>query len=164
MWIKNAIWFFASKNVTTRRLFDQTLWYKNELFFSILNDERFAEYSYKKLLKKELNLSDPQTFDEKLWYLKIHNRDPLLTTYSDKLLVRDYVRECGLQHILNEQYGAWSKAEDIDFTQLPSPCFLKCNNGSGCNIIYDLNHPFDKTDFIKRFYFALQHDYSKKYR
>ena len=39
MWIKNAIWFFASKNVTTHRLFDQTLWYKNELFFSLLNDE-----------------------------------------------------------------------------------------------------------------------------
>ena len=61
-----------------------------------LSDETYAKIKYKENTGKTLNLTDPRTFNEKLWWLKVHNRDPLLTTCTDKLLVRKYVEGLGL--------------------------------------------------------------------
>ena len=59
---------------------------------SFLSDEAFAKLKYKENTGKTLNLKNPTTFNEKLWWLKLHNRDPLLTVCSDKYKVRDYVK------------------------------------------------------------------------
>ena len=108
-----------------------------------MSDEEFARMYYKQQTGEELNLENPLTYNDKLWYLKLHVRDPLLTKCTDKLLVRDYVKECGLEHILNELYGVFDDFEDIDFDKLPSPCILKYNHTSGTNTIYDSKKPFD---------------------
>lgn len=123
------------------------------------NDEEFAYRVYKERTGKELNLKDPQTFDDKVWYLKLHNRDPLLTLCSDKYQVREYVEQCGLGHILNELYGVYDNANEIDFDSIQSPCFLKCNHTSGYNIIFDRSKPFDRRGFIRRFNFVLKQNY-----
>ncbi len=124
-----------------------------------VSDMEFAQALYMKKTGKKLNLEAPVTYDEKLWYLKLSNRDPLLTRCSDKYLVRRYVEECGLGHILNELYGVYQNANDIEFADLPSPCFFKCNHTSGYNAIYDRDKHFDKKDFIRRFNLALQQNY-----
>ena len=124
-----------------------------------ISDIDFAQMHYKKATGKELNLINPVTYDDKLWYLKLSNRDPLLTKCSDKYLAREYVKECGLGHILNELYGVYDNADKIDFDKLPSPCFLKCNHASGYNAIYDRSKPFDRRDFRRRFNFALTQNY-----
>ena len=124
-----------------------------------MNDREFAYISYKQRTGKELNLDDPRTFDEKLWYLKLYNRDPLLTICSDKYRVREYVERCGLGHILNKLYGVYDDARDIDFDSLPSPCFLKCNHTSGYNIIFDRTKPFNRCIFIRTFNFILKQNY-----
>lgn len=124
-----------------------------------MSDKEFALSMYKSRTGKELNIENPVTFDEKLWYLKLNNRDPLLTVCSDKYKVREYVTECGLGGILNDLYGVWDDARKIDFSALPSPCFLKCNHTSGANIIYDRNKKFDKRDFIRTFNFMLKQNY-----
>lgn len=108
-----------------------------------MSDEDFARMYYKQQTGKELNLENPATYNDKLWYLKLHVRDPLLTRCTDKLLVRDYVKECGLGHILNQLYGVYDDFEDIDFDTLPGPCILKYNHTSGTNTIYDRTKPFD---------------------
>lgn len=121
-----------------------------------LKDEEFATRFYKKVTGKILNIDEPKTFDDKLWYLKLNNRNPLLTKCTDKYLVREYVEECGLGHILNDLYGVYDDARDIDFDNLPDDkVFLKCNHTSGYNAIYDKNNPFDRDKFIKKFNFIL---------
>lgn len=78
----------------------------------------------------------PRTYNEKLWFLKLSLRDPLITQCSDKHAVRDYVKACGLEHILKRTYGVYRSAGQLNFDALPSPTYLKCSHGSGLNWVY----------------------------
>lgn len=111
--------------------------------YNSLSDEEFARMYYKKHTGRDLNLLEPKTFDDKLWYLKLHNQDPLLTICTDKYLVREYVKECGLEHLLNELYAVYDSFDEIDFDKLPDKCILKCNHTSGTNAIFDRTKFFD---------------------
>ena len=134
-------------------------WRKRRKSAKMTSDEDFAVAMYREKTGKFLNLDNPTTFDEKLWYLKLNNRDPLLTICSDKYRVREYVEQCGLKSILNELYGVWDDARKVEFAALPSPCFLKCNHTSGTNIIFDRNKKFDGKDFVRTFNFMLKQNY-----
>ena len=156
--IKNKVRNLSHRNSFINKLYLISNRIKVSLL-SILSDEKFAKMKYKENTGKTLNLDDPKTFNEKLWWLKLNNRDPLLTKCSDKVKVRDYVKECGLGHILNEVYGVYDNANDIDFDELPDKAFIKTNHGSGTNIIWDRNKPFDKAKFRKKFNRALKENY-----
>lgn len=97
-------------------------------------DEEYAINYYNKKFGRRLNLKNPETFDEKIWWLKIHYHNDLLTQCADKLLVRDYVESCGLGYILNDLYAVYDKVEDIDIDNLPDKFYLKCNHVSGGNV------------------------------
>jgi hypothetical protein len=124
-----------------------------------LSDEDFARWQYKQHTGKYLDLDNPKTYDEKVWYLKLHERDSLQTKCSDKLLVRDYVKECGLGHILNEVYGVYDSFKAIPFDELPDRFFIKCTHTSGANAIYDRNKPFDYAYQKNEFGFWMKRDY-----
>lgn len=111
--------------------------------YNKLSDDEFAKLYYMKKRGKDLDLENPQTYDEKLWYLKIHNQDPLLTKCTDKYLVRQYIKECGLEHILNDLYGVYDCFKNIEFENIPDKCILKCNHTSGVNAIFDREGEFD---------------------
>lgn len=46
---------------------------------------------YKDVKGKELDLENPQTFDEKIQWMKIYDSTPLKTQLADKYLVRKYI-------------------------------------------------------------------------
>lgn len=102
--------------------------------YSFISDERYAKKYYKNQTGRELNLQNPITFDEKLWWLKLNYKNPLMTICSDKYLVREYVKEQGLECILNELYGVYYSVDTIDVSKLPEDFFLKCNHISGGNM------------------------------
>ena len=54
---------------------------------------------------------------------------------ADKLEVRKFVEERGLNSILTKLYGAWDDANKINFESLPNQFALKCNHSCGMNII-----------------------------
>ncbi len=90
--------------------------------------------------KKRLNLKNPQTLDEKIQYLKFHDyyKNPLVTQCADKYAVRDYVKQCGCEEILNELYYAWDSVEEVEWDKLPNQFVIKWNFGCGQNLIcYD---------------------------
>jgi len=156
MKIFEKIKFFFRENEHFSLIYEKLKWKKFESK-SNLSDTDFAIWFYKKIIGKDLNLVTPETFDEKLWYLKIYNKDPLLTKCTDKFLVREYVKECGLENILNELYGVYDNANEIDFNNIPADrVFFKCNHTSGYNVIYDKNVFFDKKKFVKKFNFILK--------
>lgn len=111
--------------------------------FDRMEDIEFAKCIYKDRTGIDLNLENPRTFDEKLWWLKYHNKSPLLTKCTDKYLVRDYVKKCGLSSILPKIYGVWDSVDDINLEHLPNRFFLKTNNGSGCNVLCNDKMTFD---------------------
>ena len=61
-----------------------------------------------------------------------HNKHAYL---ADKLEVRKYVKERGLEDILVPLLGSWDDASKIDFDSLPNQFAIKCNHSCGMNII-----------------------------
>lgn len=107
------------------------------------DDETFAQKYYFARTGKRLNLSNPVTFDEKQWWLKLYYRDPLQTVCADKYAVRAYVEECGLGTILNELFGVYSHSSEVDLDGLPDTFFLKTNHGCGSNYRCNSKKSFD---------------------
>lgn len=124
-----------------------------------MSEEKFAKWYYKKNTGMELELDNPKSFDEKIWFLKLYDKNPLKKICSDKLTVRDYVKECGLESILNEVYGAYDSFEQVEFEKLPKRFFMKCTHTSGCNAIYDKDKPFDYKYYKHEFNYWLRRDY-----
>lgn len=93
----------------------------------------YARLYFKKNYGYSFDLNKPITFNEKLWWLHIFNRDPLTTICTDKVLVREYVSECGLSHILNEVYAIYTNTTEIEIADLPNEFFMKCNHFSNGN-------------------------------
>lgn len=89
----------------------------------------------------KLNVNSPKTFNEKIQWLKLYYRDPLLTLCSDKYLVRDYVsKKIGSKYLV-PLIGVYDNENEINFEKLPNKFIIKLNNGSGKNIIcHDKNN------------------------
>lgn len=100
----------------------------------------YAKVTYYIRYGKKLNISSPKTFDEKLWWLKLNYFNPLMTICTDKFEVRRYVKECGLEKILNTCYANYYSVNEINLSDLPEDFFLKCNHLSGGNIICHKNN------------------------
>ena len=154
--IKKFIRNNFKKNKCLKELYLRASYIKSK-YDEKLNDYDFAMKYYKETTGMDLNLNDPKTFDVKLWWLKTHNRDPLLTKCSDKYLVREYIKECGLDIILTKLYGVWNNANEIDFNLLPDKFYLKWNKGSGGNVACVNKNMFDKKRALERL------EYYKKY-
>lgn len=90
---------------------------------------------YAKHMHQPLNLDYPQTFNEKIQWLKLYDSTPIKTRLADKYLVRDWVKEKIGEKYLIPLLGVYDKFEDINFDNLPNQFVIKCNHGCGYNII-----------------------------
>lgn len=89
------------------------------------------------IIKKQfINVEEPMTFDDKLWYMKKHFYSHLAARCADKVSVRDYAAECGLKEILVPICGVYSSLNEVDFSGLPDECYIKCSHTSGYNYLY----------------------------
>lgn len=111
------------------------------VFGKVLGEKGYAKAFYRLYTGKKLNLADPKYFDEKVWWLKLYNRDPMLTKCSDKYLVCDYVKECGLEDILIPRLDVLNKVEELDLYKYNEEVVVKCNHNSGGHLFYDPKRP-----------------------
>lgn len=109
-----------------------------------LPDKSYIKLYYRLRVGRKLNMNNPTTLNEKLQWLKFNYRFPLQSIVSDKLLVREYVKDKIGEKYLIPLIGSWKKYDDIDFSMLPEKFVLKCNHDSGglvvCNDKEKLNH------------------------
>lgn len=71
------------------------------------------------------------TFNEKLQWLKLYDRNPDYTRLVDKAAVKDYVADkIGKEHVI-ETIGLYDTPEEIDFDRLPNQFVLKTTHGGG---------------------------------
>ena len=98
---------------------------------------------FKRTFGRRLDLRNPQTFNEKLHWMMLYYRPPLMSQLADKFAVRPYVAERVGPHILNELYGAWDRVADIDFGRLPDTFVLKVNWGWRMNLFCRDRATFD---------------------
>ena len=99
--------------------------------------------SFKKLMGRTLDFNNPKTFTEKMQWLKLFDSTPLKSRLADKFAVRSWVAEkIGAEYLI-PLLGVWNDFDDINFDELPEQFVLKCNHGSGMNIIVRDKKTFD---------------------
>ena len=80
-----------------------------------MSDKDFLLKSYTVKFGKKLDLVYPETFNEKLQWLKLNDRKPEYTEMVDKFMAKKYVASIiGQEHII-PTLGVWSRFDDIDF-------------------------------------------------
>ena len=121
-------------------------------FLNKICNYRLEKMRFYKELGYELNLKDPKSFNEKIAWKKIHDRNSLLPITADKYLVRSYLKEVlgeeKAEEILIPLLYVTDKPETIPFERLPSTFIVKSNHASGRNIIVENGH-FNKKELIK---------------
>lgn len=104
---------------------------------TVISPKLNTEVTYRVKFGRKLNLSNPQTINEKVLWLKFNTywENDTIKQCADKLRVRDYLEQRGFDHLLNGLIGAYENVDDIDFSKLPNQFALKLNVGCACNII-----------------------------
>ncbi len=134
-------------------------------FYNMLPDDKYLMKLYKVQTGQILNLDNPKTLNEKLQWMKIHNRRSEYTMMADKYRVRNYVAEQVGSEYLIPLLGVWDDPEEIDFDMLPKRFVLKCNHNSGLGMcICRDKDQLDISRVKKKLRKGLRQDYFLRYR
>lgn len=129
-------------------------------FYKSMPDEEFLRRKYRIVFGKELELMHPRTFNEKLQWLKLHDRNPLYTTLVDKYAVRRYIADkLGEDYLVPLVGGPWDHVEDIDFDALPRQFVLKCTHDSGGVIVVKDKQQLNRAETIAKLRKRLKRNY-----
>lgn len=102
---------------------------------AIWTDKVYLTLLYKVKSGRVMNFNNPQTFNEKLQWLKLYNKNPFYSRMVDKYEVKQYVAATiGEQYVI-PTLGVWNSADEVDFDTLPNQFVLKCTHDSGSVII-----------------------------
>lgn len=124
-----------------------------------LPDKLFLKMMFKRRMGYKLNLKNPQTFNEKLQYLKLYDRRPEYTIMVDKYAAKKYVADKIGEEYIIPTLGVWNKPEDINFDRLPNQFVLKCTHDSGTVIICKDKPKFDIKNVRKKLKKYLNQNY-----
>lgn len=97
----------------------------------IFPDKLYLELMFRLKMGYPLDLRNPQTFNEKLQWLKLYNRRPEYTQMVDKYAVKEYVAQIIGKEYIIPTTGVWDKFGQIDFSALPERFVLKTTHGGG---------------------------------
>lgn len=126
----------------------------------LYSDSLYLRMRYRIEMKRKLNLKNPRTFNEKIQWLKIYDRNPFYTTLVDKVKVKEFVsKTIGEQYVI-PTIGVWERFQDIDFDSLPERFVLKTNHSGGSTgvVICKDKASFDKEKASIKLKTSLQWD------
>lgn len=100
-----------------------------------MTDKSYLQMVFHAEMRKKLDLKNPRTFNEKLQWLKLYNKNPDYPQMVDKCSAKEYVAG-----IIGEKYiiptlGVWQRFEDINFSELPKQFVMKCTHDSASTVI-----------------------------
>lgn len=118
----------------------------NHGLLNMFSDRMHTKLVFRASFNRNLDLEAPQTFNEKIQWLKLYDRNPLYTRLVDKYAVKEFVSErIGEQYVV-PTYGIWNNFDNINFDLLPNQFVLKTtHDGGGAGVIICPN----KTDLDK---------------
>lgn len=124
-----------------------------------LNDEEFLKKKFRLCIGKELNLENPQTFNEKLQWLKLYDRKPEYTQMVDKYEAKKWIAERIGEEYIIPTLSVWDSFDEIDFDKLPNQFVLKTTHDSGGVVICRDKNNFDKKEAKKKLEKSLKRNY-----
>ncbi len=124
-----------------------------------LPDKMYLQIYYFAQFKKFINFKNPKTFNEKLNWLKINDKNPEYTKMVDKYEAKKYAAS-----IIGEEYiiptlGVWDKFDDIDFDKLPNQFVLKCTHDSEGLVIVKDKSKFNKEEAKNKIENAMKYNF-----
>ena len=124
-----------------------------------LPDSVYIQLYYFGAFRRFCNLKNPQTYNEKLNWLKLHDRNPLYTDLVDKYEVKRFVAKSIGNEFVIPTLGVWERFDEIDFDKLPNQFVLKCTHDSeGLAIVKDKSM-FDRHTAKNKIETALKYDF-----
>ena len=133
--------------IALKKIIDHTCYFLNKV-----SNYQLEKIIFYKKLGYRLNLKNPRSFNEKVVWKKIYNRNPLLPVTVDKYQVRTYLKKIlgneKAEEILIPLLYVTDQPETIPFEKLPFAFIVKPNHASGLNIIVE-NSQFNKGKMIK---------------
>lgn len=127
----------------------------------IMPNTTMSKIYFRIVLKRKLNLKNPQTFNEKIQWCKLYYypRSKRVVTCADKYAVREYIKRKGYGETLTPLLGVWDNANDIEWDKLPDQFVLKCNHGCAYNIVVPDKRKLDKAKATKQLNDWLKEDF-----
>ena len=109
----------------------------------LMSDKFYLSVLWKMKMGYKLDWKHPKTFNEKLQWLKLYDRNPLYTTLVDKYRVKQWVADkIGEQYVI-PTLAVYNSVDEIDLDKLPNQFVLKCNHDSGSVVICRDKPSFD---------------------
>ena len=125
----------------------------------LFSDKESIKLMYRLLMKKKLNLKEPKTFNEKLNWIKLYYRKPIMTTMVDKYEVKKYVSNIiGSERVI-PSIAIFDKWDDVDFDRLEAPFVMKTTHSSGVIAVVKDKETFDYKKTKKKFNKSLKQNY-----
>ena len=125
----------------------------------LLSDAFYLKCWYKNTYGERLNLKQPETFNEKIQWLKLHDRKKIYTVMVDKYEVREYLKENGDGDYSIPMIAAYDAFEKIKFDMLPRQFVIKCSHDSGGVVIVTNKELLDYDAIKKKIDFWMSRNY-----
>lgn len=117
------------------------------LGFKNLKRKFYANLGY------NLDLQNPRSFNEKIHWKKLNDRNPLIPLTADKYRARTHLKEVlgeeRAQKVLIPLYQVVKDPDDINFDALPDKFVIKPNHGSGMHLLVEDKQSIDRKTVIK---------------
>ena len=104
--------------------------------------------NYIRAIGKPPNYVSPKSWTEKVQWRKVFDRNPLLVTYTDKVLAREYMREIAPEVAIPRTFWVGKNPEEIPFDTFEEPYVIKPNHSSGLIIYVENPAGIDRRQII----------------
>lgn len=143
-----------------KKILNEIKAFLEQTVFKLLSDEAFLKIYYSFFIGRRLDLEHPKGYNEKLQWLKLHDRNVEYIDLVDKYRVKQVVA-----HMIGEEYivpvvaGPWKNVDDIEIEKLPKQFVLKVSHDSGGVIICRDKDQFDWRKAKKKLKKSLKSNY-----
>lgn len=100
-------------------------------FLRFVPDKMMLKVQYRIKTGRTLNLKEPKRYTEKIQWYKLNYKNPVMHQCVDKYMVREYVKEKGLEQILVKLIAKFDSIDEVDWEKLPEQFVMKTTNGGG---------------------------------
>ena len=121
----------------------RAIYYRYPKLRDWMPDKMYLQQYYALRMGYYMDFNNPQTFNEKLQWLKLYDRKAIYTTMADKIEAKKWVVDkIGEQHII-PTLAVYDTFDEIDFDKLPQQFVMKCSHDSGSVVICKDKSTFD---------------------
>lgn len=122
-------------------------------------DRLSIRYIFKKKLGYKCDLEHPKSFNEKIQWLKLHDRKEIYHDLVDKDKVKHVIGDLIGDEYIVPTLGVWKRFDEIDFARLPNRFVLKCTHDSASVVLCKDKTSFDCFSAREKLTEALRTDY-----